>query len=209
VNIERVHRVPKSRIKLIIIDLYGVMSHGSYKDTCKWLAKKYKRNYPNVYKIVYHKYFNAAAVGKISEQEFYQGFIDELGLKENWKAMRAKHLSFQTLNKQVLKLTRELQAQGYKILLLSKNIPYDFIWTVKKFSLRRYFKHIINTYDLGLPKASPKTMKYVLRKFKVKPHEVVFVDDQPFNLPAAQKMGVSAFLYKNFRGFRNKLERFL
>ena len=174
-------------IKLIIIDFYGVMTTGSYRDTCRWIAKKYKLNYEHVYDVIYHKYFNMAALGKITEPQSFAFAARELGLKETWQQLRKLHLSFQKLNKPVFNLCRDLQKQGFKILLLSKNTPGQFRWAMKKFQIRKHFKNVINTFDLKLPKASAKTIRYVLKKFKVRAQEVIMIDDQDFNLVPANK----------------------
>lgn len=199
----------KSRIKLIIIDFYGMMTRGSYKNTCHYLANKYGDKFEDVYKIVYHKYFNLAALGKIPENQFLQAAIDELGYPLSGKRLLKIHLSFQKLNKQVFQYCLQLQKRGYKILLLSKNTPLQFKAVLKQMKMRKYFKNIINTFDLGLPKDSPKTIWYVLKKFKVKPQEVAMVDDQDFNLKAAEKMELRTILYKNFNQFKKELERYL
>lgn len=201
------------KIKLIIIDFYGVMTQGSYKETCEWLEKKYKKRYGYTYKhlydIVYHKYFSQAAVGKISEEESFQAPIDELGLDETWRQLRAKHLSFQWVRKPVFNLCRELQGKGYKIFLLSKNTPWQFNHAMRKNHIRWYFKNYLNTYDLGWAKNSPKTIRWILKKFKVKPEEVVMVDDQDFNLVEPAKLGVKTILYKGFPDFKRRLLKIL
>lgn len=205
--------IKDKKIRLIIIDFYGVMTKGSYKQTCKWLEKKYKQRYgytyKYLYKIVYHKYFSAAAVGKITEQQSFQGPINELGLDETWKELRAKHLSFQKVRKPVFDLCCQLQKQGYTIFLLSKNTPWQFNYAMTKMHMRWYFKHYVNTFNLGLAKHSPKTIRWVLKKYKVKPQEVVMVDDQDFNLVEPAKMGVRTILYKGFGDFKKKLMKIL
>lgn len=198
-----------SKIRLIVVDFYGVMTRGSYKDTCQWLARKYKLPFDYLYQIIYHKYFSAAAVGKYSERQSFELPAKKLGLKETWQELRAKHLSFQKLRKPVFRLCLDLQKQGYKVLLLSKNTVGQFNYAMRKMSIRKYFKNIINTYYLGLPKGSRKTIKYILKKFKTKPHEVVMIDDQEFNLVVAKAIGVKTILYKNFKQFRKELHRIL
>lgn len=198
-----------NKIKLIIIDFYGVMTFGSYKETCQWLARKYKLDYDYLYDIVYHKYFSKAAVGKITERASFALPIKELGLKETWQELRRKHLSFQKLNKSVFDFCLDLQKQDYTILLLSKNTPWQFNYALRKMNIRKYFKNIINTFDLKLPKASPKTIKYVLKKYKVKPNEAIMADDQNFNLVEANKLGVKTILYKNFKQFKNEMDKYL
>jgi len=199
----------KRHIKLIIVDYYGTMIRGSYRETCQWLAKKYHLPFNKVYDVVYHKYFSNAALGKMSERESFQGPIDELGLNETWRGFRTKHLSFQKLNRSVFDLMRKLQSEGYTVLILSKNTPPQFKEALGKMGTRKYFKNIVNTYDLKLPKASKKTMLWACKKFKVKPQEIVYIDDQDFNLPEAKKLGVNTIYYRNFKDFKTQLDKLL
>ncbi|MBI4054031.1 MAG: HAD-IA family hydrolase [Candidatus Doudnabacteria bacterium] len=199
----------KSKYKLIIVDLYGVMTRGSYWNVTRWLAHKYNRPADAIYAVLYHKYFNQAALGKISERQFFERTIKELGFKEPWRKLRKMHLSFQVLNRSVFRFVLGLQKQGYAILLLSKNIPSHYQDTMKKTRLNRYFRHIVNTFDLGLAKASPETVQWVLKKFRVKPQETIVIDDQDFNLVAAKKMGAKVIEYKNFAQFKHKLTKAL
>ncbi len=201
------------KIKLIIIDFYGVMTKGSYKETCKWLEKKYKKRYgytfDYLYEVVYHKWFSQAAVEKISERESFAGAVRELGLDESWRELRAKHLSFQKLNKSVFNFCLKLQREGFIILLLSKNTHYQFNYALRKMKIRKYFKNIINTLDLGYSKASPQTIKLVMKRYRVKPREVIIVDDQDFNLVEPKKLGVHTVLYKNFRQMKDEFNKII
>lgn len=196
-------------VKLIIFDFYGVIVKGSYKDTCRWLARRHDMPFDDIYKIFYHKYFNQAAEGKISERLFFIRALKELDFKEKWQTVRAKHISYLVLNKPMLEFAKKLQKDGFKVLFLSKNTPAQLKLILKKYKIRRHFKHIINTYDLGLPKASPKTMRYVLKKFKVKPEETIMTDDQDFNLVEPAKMGVRVILFKNSGQLKKELSKVL
>ncbi len=194
------------RTKLVVVDFYGVMTTGSYKDTCQWIARKYQLDYDKVYDVVYHKYFSRAAMGKITEPQSFALSARELGLKETWRELRKKHLSFQRLNTPVFRWCKKLQKQGYSILLLSKNTPGQFRENLIRFKIRKHFKNIINTYDLRLPKSSIKTIRHVLKKFKVKAQEVIMIDDQAFNLVEPRKLGVKTILYKNFKHLTRVLD---
>jgi len=196
------------KIKLIIIDLYGVMSFGSYKNTCRWLVKKYGFNYEACYKIVYHKYFCRAVARKISEKESFALTAKELGLKESGAELLAKHLSFQTLNKEVFRLAQVLKKQGYKILLLSKNTPGQFRYIVDKFKLKEHFK-VINPYYLNFDKKSPRMIRYILKKYNLKPAQVIMTDDQDFNLAYPRQIGVRTILYKNFTDLSRQIKQII
>lgn len=184
------------------------MSFGSYQDTCRWLCRKYNFDYKKCYQVVYHKYFCQAVARKMTELQSFSRAAKELGIKENGQELRAKHLSFQKLNKSVFNLAKQLKERGYKILLLSKNTPGQFNEVAGRFGLSKYFD-IINTYCLGIDKGSPCLIKYILKKYKLKPQEVLMSDDQDFNLINPRKIGVNTILYKNFGDFKKKIVKIL
>lgn len=193
----------KKNIKLIIVDLYGVMTRGNYWDTCRYLAKKYKLDVNYLYDIVYHKYFHDACLGKISEEDFFSNIIRDLNLKETYMGLRKKHMSFQKLNKSVFNLVSRLR-KDYQILLLSKNVPSQFNEMVDRHELGKYFD-VINTFSLQLDKKDPKVIKHVLKKYGVRPEEAIMIDDQEFNLTAPKKLGVKTIHYTNFIKFKKDI----
>lgn len=199
----------KYKIKLLVVDLYGVISRGSYRNICRYLAKKYKKNWKELYDVFYWKYFSKAVMGEISEANSFKIPLTQYGFKENWKEVRGRHLSYLILNKQVFELIKQIQDRGYTILILSKNVPSQLRDTVRNLGLKKHFPHIVNTFDLGLPKASSETIRWILKKFKVKPKEVIFIDEQKPNLVHPKKMGLYTILYKNFRQFKKDLVRLL
>jgi FMN phosphatase YigB (HAD superfamily) len=196
------------KIKLIIIDLYGVMTFGSYKDTCEWLCRKYGFDYEECYKIVYHKYFCQAAARLISEKESFALTVKELGVRETGEQLRARHLSYHILNRPVFRWASAKKREGYKILLLSKNTPGQFKHLVDKYQLKKHFT-VINTYYLNIDKRSRNMLKYILRKYRLKPPEILMTDDQDFNLAYPTEAGVHTILYKNFPNFKRKAESIL
>lgn len=202
-------KIQEKKIKLIIIDFYGVIIKGNYKNVCKWLARKYKKSWEDIYEVLYYKYFKQAAEGKINERQFFLRTLKELGFKEDWQEVRSKHISYLILDRKALNYAKSLQKKGYRVLLLSKNTPTQMKLILDKYDIRKHIKHIINTYDLSLPKEDIRTIRYVLKKFKVKPEEAVMTDDQDFNLVEAEKIGVNTILYKNLNQFKKKIEPIL
>lgn len=181
---------------LIILDLFGVLVLGSYKETCHFIAKKYSLDYDFVYNIVYHKYFSAATKGKITEAQSFSLACKELALEEKGKELRQIHLSFQKLNKKVLKLALDWQGKGVKVVVFSKNTPQQFNEIVRRFNLRAYLPIIINSYNLKLEKKSKQALNYFFKRFKVTKDQVLMIDDQEYNFVNAKKIGVNTVLYK-------------
>ena len=199
----------KPKIKLVIFDCYGLILSSGYPDTSKALVKKYGGSYKKYQDIMYFKYFNQAAERKITQTEAWQKTVDDCNLPITWQQLRDLHYSFFKLNKKTIELNKELNKKGYKTLLLSKNTRSQFSFAVKKFGFKKHFKNIINTYELGLPKASKATLNEVVKRLKVKPQEIVYADDQRNNLVDAKKMGIKTIFVKNFNQFKKDLYKYL
>lgn len=197
------------KIKLIIVDFNGVLSYGNYHNLCNWLAKKYHKKEKDIYKILYHKWFNQAAEGKISERDFFENALRELNFPLTWREARKGYLLAILPNKPLINYLFNLRRSGYKVLVLSKNVPSQFNEGVEICKLKKYFKDIINTYDLHLPKASKETVHFILKKYGLKAKECIFIDDQDFNLVASKKLGMHTILYKNPAQMRRAVEKII
>lgn len=196
------------KIKLLIVDLYGVITTGSYRDTCRWIAKKYHLDYSRVYDIVYNQYFNQAAEAKITERQSFAYACRDLELPLTWRQLRQKHLSFQKLNWSVLRFFTDLQKKGYKVILFSKNTPGQFSDTVRQMKLRKYFKNIINSHTYKLAKSSPKMIRLLLKRFKSTPKATLQIDDQGANLETLRKMGGMVIAFKNLPQLKKDLKKY-
>lgn len=196
------------KTKLIILDAYGPVITGGYPATCKFLAKKFKRNREDIYRILYKKYFNMAAEGKITQQIAWEMAIKELDLPLSVKEAKIIHYGLMGLNKKVLDFIKQFD-DNIKILLLSKNTRSQFSDVNNKLNFRKYFKFVINTWELGLPKASKETLRYIMKKFKIKTGEIIYADDQLENLTEAKKMGIKTIFYENFSQFKKEISLIL
>ncbi|MFA4833766.1 MAG: HAD-IA family hydrolase [Patescibacteria group bacterium] len=197
----------KNKIKLIIFDCYGLVLNEGYPNTAKALAKEFGGRWQDYHKVFYHKYMNLAATRKITQKQAWLEPIDYFKLPISLPEIKKLHYSLMKLNKETVKLNRELNKGGYKTLLLSKNTRSQLADVTKKFGLKKIFKNIINTWELNLPKASEETLRLVLKRFKVKPEEVIYIDDNESNLIDAKRMGIKTILIKDFKNMKKELEK--
>ena len=196
--------------KLIVLDFHGILVKGDYKPVCRMLAKKHKVKWQDVYEVLYKTHFRKAVVGEIPESQVYLRTFKHFGWKgESWREAHEYHKNAMQLNKCVYKLALQLQKKGYTLLMLSQNTSDQFKSYIKRFDLKKDFKYITNTFDLGVPKASRETTEWIKKEFGVKSNEVIFCDDQEGNLVAAKKDGMKTIHYKNFKQFKSDLTKFL
>ena len=199
----------KHKIKLIIFDAYGAVLSRGYPDTVGVLAKRYKIPEAKLQQVLYQKYFNLAALRKITQKQAWQEAVQELKLPLSWQAVRALHMSLFKVNRPVLRIARNLR-KDYITIMLSKNTRSQFAGTKKKLpAVWRSFDCVMNTWELNLPKASRATISLIAKKFKVKPTEIILIDDQRDNLIAGKAMGVKTIFYRNFKQFKKELNQYL
>ncbi len=85
----------------------------------------------------------------------------------------------------------------HKVVLLT-NVSYSRLAELKDTYLKLVkVKTIFASCDLKLRKPEPAIYEYVLKQMKVKPGEVVFVDDQIENVIGAEKLGIHAIWFRN------------
>ncbi|PLX28831.1 hypothetical protein C0581_00895 [Candidatus Parcubacteria bacterium] len=195
-------------IKLIMCDFTGVVVTGGHKKLAREISEKYGLDYDLVFDTIYRKYFDEFAINNISEQEAFEGPIKELGMEETWQELVEMYLRTHVLNNPMVDYIRELR-KNYTVVLLTKNIKHYLDWERKEFGLDEMFDDIVNTSEINLPKASVETLEYMLKKFNVKPEEVLYIDDQEVNLEDAKEMGVHTVLYKDFDQVKNEFKTIL
>lgn len=197
----------KTNIQLVIFDAYGVCLTGGYPDTSQALAKKFKRNWQDIYAVLYTKYFNQAATKVVTQQEAWSHTIKDLNLPTTVNATKKLHYDLMGFNANVLKIVGETHKKT-QVVLLSKNTRSQLADINRKFPiLRKVFgrHNIINTWEYDLPKASKETMLMVLKRYGVRDaSKVIYIDDQDTNLVAARQLGVKTILYKNFEQFKKE-----
>ncbi|MBU0707099.1 HAD hydrolase-like protein [Patescibacteria group bacterium] len=196
-------------IKLVIFDCYGIVLNEGYPRTSQALASKYGGRWQDYQNIMYGKYFNMAATRKISQKEAWIKAVADCKLTLNWQELRDLHYSLMKLDPKAAQLNSWLNEKGITTLLLSKNTRSQFVDVSKIFGLRKIFKNIINTWELGLPKASTKTMNLILKRFNVKPSEVIYGDDQRDNLVDANKLGMKTIFAQSLAEFKKGLKKYL
>ena len=144
----------KDKIKLVVLDGYGIIFSRGYPDTIKALARKFSIPGKKLHEVIYKKYFNLAAERKITQKQAWQMPIKELNLPLSWQELRDLHMGLLKINKPTFELVKKIKKK-YPTMMLSKSTRTQFTATKKKFpQVWRSLDAAINTWELGLPKAS-------------------------------------------------------
>lgn len=209
----------KGEIKAIIFDIGGVLQvdSSSRKKRNQLHSSGVHEAVAKKLKISLDQYFDAidtayarSLEGKISEKNLL------ILLSRNLKTSKEKlkkiyYDSYKRkfkINNWLLKKAIKLKEEGYKISILSDQ------WHLSKKAhapkkLIENFNPVILSCDIGHRKPDPKIYNLVLKKIKLRPRNVLFIDNQIWNIVAAEKIGMNVILFRNNKDFSKKLKKFL
>jgi HAD superfamily hydrolase (TIGR01509 family) len=99
------------------------------------------------------------------------------------------------LNQELLTFLRPLK-ERYQLGVYTNS--FDLLNTPSCHSaISSLFHKIFFAKQLNLPKSQPESYFKIAKELKVKPEEIVFVDDTHYNVIAAEQAGVTAFFYQS------------
>lgn len=210
----------KSVIKAIVFDVGGVLALGKNSTVSKGklipsgvhldIAKKLKISLDQYMDAIDTNYA-LALEGKISKEKVEEIFSRNLKVsKEKLEKIYiwAYRRHFKQ-NKQLFKQAKILKKLGYKIAILSDQwyLSEKALMPKKNYS---YFDEIIVSCDVGMRKPNPRIYKLLIKKMKLVPSEIIFIDNQLWNINPAKKIGMQTILFKNNKQlFENKIWRSL
>src|SRR3989344_6534256 len=199
--------IKKNRIKAILIDVGGVLALG---EGSKWKKGKFipsgvHLNVAKKLKISIDQYLDSidstyvsAITGKLPKQKIIEILsknfgIDSKKLKKFYLNSYKKNFK---QNKELFNKLFKLKKQGYKVAVLSDQ------WFLSKEALMpeklyKNFDEVIVSCDVGIRKPDKKIYQLTIKRLKVSPKEILFIDNQKWNILPAKKLGMNTILFKS------------
>jgi putative hydrolase of the HAD superfamily len=99
-------------------------------------------------------------------------------------------------NKELYKVAYKIRKNGYKTGILSDQ------WYISKKALihknvKKRFDSVVISYEVGVRKPNMKIYKILCRRIRLKPSEILFIDNKEENLKPARKLGMKTILFEN------------
>lgn len=183
-------------IKAIFFDIGGVLAKEDRNKQYSQLAKIMSFDINEFQKIKKSK-IDLFSEGKISEKQYLQFFsnafeIDIKKLKVNWIRLAKKYYK---IDKSVQRTIQKLK-KNYTLGTLTNITPLHHK-ARKTDNPYRYFKIKLISFEQGYRKPNILFYKLILKKTKLKPQEIIFVDDYEPYLEPAEKLGMKTILFQN------------
>jgi len=153
-------------------------------------------------------FIKAYEKGRISDKAFFERFKNKLKLKISRVKFEKIWSNIFSKNKQMENLVKNVKKSGYRVAILSDTNPLHDRREVSKFPIKEISHRYFTSFALKARKAEgPKVFKIVLKKLKVNPTKVLFIDDLPRNVVFARKAGIKSILFKGLGQLRKAFNR--
>ena len=89
----------------------------------------------------------------------------------------------------------ELKEKGYGCYILSNYPRRTYELTKKELSFQELVDGALFSYQVHQVKPEPEIYQTLLNKYQLKPEECVFLDDNPKNIHAAERLGIHGIVF--------------
>jgi epoxide hydrolase-like predicted phosphatase len=160
-------------------------------------------------------FFGLLEEGKCTEEQFRQKLSEHVGKPLTLDQCRYGWLGyFKEVPMRNLEYLKQLQARGYRTVLLSNTNP--FVWSFVDSAafdggqpISTYFDAVYTSYQTRLMKPDPQFFIYMMQREKLLPSETLFVDDSPRNCASASQLGINTYCPTNGEDWTVKLDQLL
>ena len=184
-------------IKVIVFDLGNTTVFFDYMKFCKKMSKYSPLSAGQIYKRVYNTDLETQFItGKISPQKFYKEVCRKTEAEISYKKFKEIFDVFTKKNYPVARTIKKLRKK-YKLILLSNTNILHFNDARRRFNnpLLQSFDSYILSYKIRMKKPDRNIYQHTIKISKVKPSEIVFIDDLKENVVGARKLGIKGIHY--------------
>lgn len=178
-------------IKVIGFDLEGVL----IKDTALSIEKKFwNKNISAAAKSRYVKALHDVDTGRAGEKHIIEAI--QQNLAPHWSKAKIQREVHNTKILPPWKLLKQLE-NNYHIAILTnnyRNAPSIYA-RLLNISFAKYT--VVNSSMIGVKKPAATFYRVAFKKLRVKPEEMLFIDDRVANIAGAKKLGVKTFHFNN------------
>ena len=146
------------------------------------------------------KHGRAALSAQEIDREYVEASLGRMGTDAFWRRMgidsnlEDTYLAGHRLIEGTLDVLPPLKQRYGRLACLSNDIASWSLKLRQRFGLENWIDHWFISGDLGLRKPAAEIYRLAADRLRVRPQDIVFVDDRPRNLDAAKAVGLSTVL---------------
>jgi len=194
-------------IKCIVYDYGGVISKKQNKELVNKMCKILNipaQQFFSFYTKERKDYDSALIDAKTYWTKTIQLMDGQIELKDIDKLIEFDIKSWLDINEETIEYIKSIKDK-IKLALLS-NMTFDTLEEIKNLHWIHYFDTKILSCEEKVSKPDDIIYNICIKKVKVEPQYILFIDDSKVNLNAAQKMGMNILKFTDCESMKNTIE---
>lgn len=143
--------------------------------------------------------------GWISEEDFLTKVLDD-HVSSIGKVKREIRRQMYILHPENFDLIRKLK-EKYELALMNNECREWNYYRMRRFKLEELFDHIFSSCDMGVAKPDEGYYREVLRRLRVEPRNLLFVDDTKENVRSAERLGIRSIRFESPSQLKGELAK--
>ena len=144
--------------------------------------------------------------GKMTDDEFWTWASKEWKIDKTPKELMELLILGYGVDESVVEIVKKVRSNGYKTLICTSNFPARINGLQARFKFLDNFDAWALSYEVGFNKPAKELFEELILKSGVNASEIVFADDNEYNLAGAKEVGIQAFFFDGFDKFIQKLK---
>lgn len=188
-----------NEIKVVLFDLGRVLMHIDFDAFPKGLGMTSSEMQQRFDTKTIQKNVRAYETGKLTTDQFLNSLVE---LFHSQFSREQILTAFNDIiiedNQEIIPFVEDVRSQ-YRIAVLSNTCACHWEKVERVSSLIKIFPHLFTSFQLGAMKPDAIVYSTVCSALKVKPSEVVFIDDLGENVEGARNCGMKGIVFTNTR----------
>ncbi|MDT0295562.1 HAD family phosphatase [Mesonia ostreae] len=182
------------KIKMLLFDFGDVFINLDKSATAKKLAEFGLEDF-DTEMILHNQSYEVGNINSRSFITYYEKKLNNASAKALTAAWNAILLDFP---KHRLSFLKELKEKGdFQLILLSNTNDLHISWIKQNIDFYEEFKSFFDAFylshEINLRKPNANIYEFVIKKHRLKPEEVLFIDDTQENTDAAKNLGIKVW----------------
>ena len=196
--------IPK---KNILLDIGGVLLNLHFNRAAEKLKSFTDSRIDSVLEMIQGQEKFRLDTGAISTEEFHREIALKLEIEITFAQFSDMWCDVFSENNAMSSLVGILN-QTHNLVLASNTDSLHFNYIIENYPFIRDIRHRALSYEMGITKPDPEFFLQTLRRFRLRSQETLLIDDSSDNVMAAEQVGKSGVIYRDYDGLIDQLSRF-
>jgi putative hydrolase of the HAD superfamily len=193
-------------IKAVVFDFGGVLAEEGFREGLKEIGRKNGLNPDSFFIVASELVYQTGYINGMSdESDYWRAVRKKTGISGDDEDLGEELLERFVLRTEMVRYVEKLKSSGFVVAILSDQTNWlDEINRETPFF--HYFHYIFNSFHIGKNKRDATTFRDICLEMGLKPHEVLFIDDNKENIKRASGEGLKVIHFKDVRNFEIEID---